>query len=358
MHRTLAAVLAAFLVATPLGAQSIDPTAATVRLTKAETISVKTLNAEIAAYETVARQANQSLGDEDRSRVLWLMIDRILFKQAAERDRVRVTQEYLQAAIEQSRQAYSLRIGRQATDADLRAAASQQGLTWEQWLEKLRESAIPEVYVSQMRASAIQNVEAPTETEIRRYYRANLKEFVIGDIVEFKHIFVATYNKNTQAERDAARKKIDEVAQKLRAGESFEDLVVRYSEDQATANKGGYAGHLQVDVADIRRYYGASFMDEVFDLQEAQISGVLQSSRGYHVIKIVSKIPGKLYGLDEKTPPTGDKTPRSAIRDAIVVAKRQETLANELTKVKQELRTQAKIDILDRNLGFAYRKPD
>jgi len=83
---------------------------------------------------------------------------------------------------------------------------------------------------------------------------------------------------------------------------------------------------------------------------------VLQSTQGYHIIKVLKRISGKLYGLDETTPPDYKVTPRSAIRDAIVLAKRQETLINEISAVKEGLRSQAQIDVLERNLGFAYQK--
>jgi len=341
-----------------LGAQSIDPTAATVKLAKTESISVRTLKKQIDVYEKAAKDRNLPFTDKDRTDVLWLLIDRVLFKQAAERDRVRITQEQTQAAIEQARQVFSMNLGRQATDADLRSVASQQGLSWEAWVEQLKESAIPEIYVAQTRAAAIQNVDPPTENEIKHYYRANIKEFTIGEIVEFKHIFTKTFDKTTKEGRDAARKKIDEVALKLRNGESYEDLVVKYSEDDKTAKAGGYAGFLQVDKSDLRQYYGAEFVDAIFDLEEGQVSGVLQSTRGYHIIKVIRKIPAKLYILEEATPPDYRVSPRSAIRDAIVVAKRQEALIEEITKTKQDLRGQAKIDILDKNLGFPLQKTD
>jgi len=355
MRRVLAVLLVAAW-AIPVGAQSIDPTAATVKLTKTETISVRTLNKQIEMFQKAAADRNQAFTDKERTDVLWLLIDRMLFKQAADRDHVRMSQEDSQAAIEQARQVLSASIGRQGTDADLRAVASQQGLTWEAWVGQLNDSALPQIYVSQTRGAAVQNVDPPTESEIKRYYRANIKEFTIGDIVEFKHIFTKTYDKTTKEARDAARKKIDDVALRLRNGESYEDLVVKYSEDDKTAKAGGYAGFLQVDKADLRQSYGAGFIDAIFDLDEGQVSGVLQSSMGYHIIKIIRKITSKLYALDDTTPPDYRVTPRSAIRDAIMVAKRQEALINEITRTKQDLRSQAKVDIIEKNLGFQLQK--
>lgn len=357
MRRMCAMILAVCIVG-GLSAQSIDPTAATVKLVKTESISVRALKKQMDVYEKAAAERNLPFTDQDRTDVLWLLIDRALFKQAAERDRVRVTQEHTQAAIEQARQVFSMNLGRQATDADLRAVASQQGLTWDAWVEQLKESAIPEIYVAQTRAAAIQNVDPPTENDIRHYYRSNIAEFAIGEIVEFKHIFTRTFDKTTKEARDAARRKIDEAALKLRNGESYEDLVLKYSEDEKTAKAGGYAGFLQVDKADLRQYYGAAFVDAIFDLEEGQVSGVLQSTRGYHIIKVIRKIPAKLYNLEEATPPDYRVSPRSAIRDAILVAKRQETLINEITRTKMDLRAQAKIDILEKNLGFRLQKVD
>jgi peptidyl-prolyl cis-trans isomerase SurA len=354
--RRACAVILAVCIAGGLSAQSIDPTAATVKLVKTESISSKALKKQVDVYEAAHKAQNQPFTDKERTDVLWLLIDRILFRQAAEREHIRLTQEQTQAAIEQARQMLSMSIGRQATEADLKAVAAQQGISWDQWVDQMKENAIPELYVAQTRAAAVQNVDPPSEGEIRRYYRANVTQFAIGDIIEFKHIFTKTYDRPTKELRDAARRKIDEVALKLRNGESYEDLVVKYSEDDKTAKAGGYVGYIQVDKADIRQYYGAEFVDAVFDLEEGQVSGVLQSARGYHVIKVIRKMPAKLYGLDETTPPDYRVTPRSAIRDAVLMAKRQDALVKEIEKVKLELRAQAKIEIIEKNLGFQLQK--
>ncbi len=350
-----ALILSIALCAVDLSAQAIDPTAATVRLTKAQTISVQTLNAELSSFERLWKAQNRPFTDQDRSDVLWRMIDLVLFRQAAERDHVRVSDDHLNIAVERSRQLLSSQLGRQATERDLRSQITLEGLTWEAWIESLRLEALPEVYTAQVKGEALRNVPAPTELDIQFYYRTNIQQFVMGDLAEFRHIFVDT-RKKTAVELETARKKIEDIALRLRNGESFEELVTRYSEDKDSRDRQGWAGTIRADQADAKAL-GPQFVEGLFALQEGQTSGILQSPAGYHIAKLVLKVPAKLYSLPDRTPPYYDQVVRDVIRSTLAATRQSEALAAEIQKVKLELRAQAEISIVERNLGFALKKP-
>ncbi|MBN2565840.1 MAG: SurA N-terminal domain-containing protein, partial [Candidatus Eisenbacteria bacterium] len=128
-----------------LGAQSIDPTAATVKLVRNETVTLRYLEEEISLFETFYEQQGLPFGDKERSEVLWRLIDLILFKQAAERDHIRVTDEQVKVAIEQYRQSLAAQAGRQISDDELRASVISQGMSWDEYVERLKLNATPEV---------------------------------------------------------------------------------------------------------------------------------------------------------------------------------------------------------------------
>lgn len=89
---------------------------------------------------------------------------------------------------------------------------------------------------------------------------------------------------------DVSKTKIDEAYAKLKAGESFESLAKTYSDDKASASKGGSLGVFGISK------YEASFENAAFGLQnDGDFSEPFQTSVGWHIIKRDRKIDIKTY---------------------------------------------------------------
>lgn len=100
--------------------------------------------------------------------------------------------------------------------------------------------------------------------------------------VNVAHIFIRSTADQTEDERLTAKSRIDEIAQRIKQGESFEELVKAYSEDKATSSKGG-----------VLPWFGTGgtasvFEDAAFALeQNGDISDPVLSNYGWHIIKRV-----------------------------------------------------------------------
>jgi parvulin-like peptidyl-prolyl isomerase len=81
-------------------------------------------------------------------------------------------------------------------------------------------------------------------------------------------------------------------------------------------------------------------------------SGILRSAAGYHVVKLIRKVPAKLYSLPESIPPYYDQVVHDVIRSTLTVARQQEALLAQIEKTRIELGGQAEISIMEKNLGF------
>lgn len=115
-------------------------------------------------------------------------------------------------------------------------------------------------------------------------YAASPDQFVIGDSVDVRHILI-----KTDCRSPAAAK---EMAEKLRAralkGEPVSELARKYSEDDASAAEGG----LYEQVA--RGKMVKAFEDAAFAMRtEGELSGVVETPYGYHVIEMVKYRPGR-----------------------------------------------------------------
>lgn len=120
-----------------------------------------------------------------------------------------------------------------------------------------------------------------TEDEINNYIqRQNLvqnnTEYHLG------HIMVNLPDSATPVQRDTSRKKAEEILQKLRQGEDFSQMAVRYS-DGSKALQGGDLGWLTLD--QIPTFFAPAMQK----LDEGQISDLIRSPVGFHILKLKGK---------------------------------------------------------------------
>jgi peptidyl-prolyl cis-trans isomerase D len=104
--------------------------------------------------------------------------------------------------------------------------------------------------------------------------------------VTAQHILFAIPNEEKDAEVKA---KAEEVLQRAKKGENFFDLAKKYSEDKQSADKGGLLPAFPK--VGIR---GKEFDNAAFSLKPQEISGLVRSEKGYHIIKVLDREEPKL----------------------------------------------------------------
>ncbi|MCE8015231.1 peptidylprolyl isomerase [Halomonas sp. MCCC 1A17488] len=80
--------------------------------------------------------------------------------------------------------------------------------------------------------------------------------------------------------RDEAVARLEEVRERLADGESFEDLALQYSDDPSTAEQGGDLGMIS------RGFFGDAFDEAAFALSPGQVSGIVETDNGLHLVKV------------------------------------------------------------------------
>jgi len=113
--------------------------------------------------------------------------------------------------------------------------------------------------------------------------------------VKVAHIMVRSEEGDPQDVQESSKKRIDEVYQKLEDGEDFSELAKKYSDDRSSAAKGGMlppfgAGKMV-----------AEFEEAAFSIQNpGEIAGPVKSPYGWHIIKLIERIPLQSYDEMEK----------------------------------------------------------
>ncbi len=329
----------------------IDKTAATVKLEKLEVITVKQLRQKIEAIEN---RTKIKLNLEDRNKLLDLLIGEILISQAASMEKITVTKSEINARIKLAKKTggLSLNLNRELTDTEFRSLIQQSGLTWDEYIKQMEKVSIQQKYVMQKKQPFFDSIAEPAEDEIEDFYQSNKTAFVSPDMVRFKHIFIDTRNLTEKKEKDQAQNRAEEIYRELQNGIPFEDLVVKYSDDKSSRYKGGDFGYLRRDDQARKQLLGKEFFEAPFKMKEGEISGVLKSNIGFHIIKIAEIVPFKLLKLNDKIPPQSKVTVRDEIRAQLMQRKQAEYYQQALLDLLEELKKKAEIKIFENNISW------
>jgi peptidyl-prolyl cis-trans isomerase D len=114
------------------------------------------------------------------------------------------------------------------------------------------------------------------EEELRRMYEDYVAELSSREERKASHILVS----NTGEDASTASQRIEEIREKLEAGEDFATLAKEYSEDPGSAQNGGDLGWVQI--GDMVK----PFENALFEMQPGGVSDIVETQFGYHLIKL------------------------------------------------------------------------
>ena len=222
--------------------------------------------------------------------------------------------------------ANQFRAGIQPTDAELNAQFSAHPDTY-QMPEKRR------VRFLSIDAEALRSKMVATDPEIEARYKDNLSTYSTPDQIRASHILFKTEGKD-----EAAVKKVAEsVLAKVKAGGDFAALAKQYSDDDLSKKNGG-----DLD------YFGRGTMVKEFDeaawaLQPGQISDLVKSQFGFHIIKVVDKKAATTKTLAEVRP---------QLEDQIKLEKAQAEAQKTADALTKEITTPADLDRVAKARGL------
>jgi len=213
---------------------------------------------------------------------------------------------------------------KEALDAQLKKA----GLTMTELESRLGEEAIAEaVLESGLKPEA-------TDADAKKFYDDNPSKFEQPELIRASHILLMTQDENGKElpaeKKDAKRKQIEDLLKKARAGEDFAALAKKYSEDPGSKDKGGEYTFPKGQMV-------PEFEKAALSLKTNEVSDVVTTQYGYHIIKLSENIPAKKVPYEEVAP---------KIKEALKAQKIQQGMSDYV----QKLRKDADVKILDEKL--------
>jgi peptidyl-prolyl cis-trans isomerase D len=129
-----------------------------------------------------------------------------------------------------------------------------------------------------------------TQQDVRRFYEDNQQQFSTPEQVKARHILLKTGEGKNE---DEVKKRAEDVLAKAKAGADFAALAKQYSEDDSNAKNGGDLGLFG------RGAMVKEFEDAVFAMQPGQISDLVKTQYGYHIIQLEEKKAGQERPFDQ-----------------------------------------------------------
>ena len=161
-------------------------------------------------------------------------------------------------------------------EADIRAAYEKNKSKYQVPERRLVRYAL--VDVNQIRQSV-----QVSDDMLKQQYQANIQQYQVPNRVHVEHILFMTVGKTTDAEVEEVKKKAEDVLKQAKKGEKFEDLAKKYSEDPGSKDKGG-------DLSWITQGQTVpEFEKTAFSLGPGQVSDLVKTQYGFHIIKVLEK---------------------------------------------------------------------
>ena len=163
-----------------------------------------------------------------------------------------------------------------------------------------------------------------TDEESKAYYDKNQQMFKRPQQIKASHILIKVDARADEAKKTEARKKIEEVQQKLKDGGDFAELAKEYSEGPSKT-KGGDLGYFS------RGQMVKPFETAALALKPNEVSDVVETRFGYHIIKVFDTKP-------EETRAYADA------KSEIIQRMKQEKIQKEAVQYVDKLKKEAKIE--------------
>lgn len=291
------------------------------------------LDAEMIAVQSMASARGQSIPPENlmmiqRQKLNDLISFRLLLARATDADKAKGKEQFAKA-LERIKKDNKL------TDAEfdekLSGQLKMQGLTRADWdQQRLDQGTVAAVLERELKL-------AVSDEAAKKFYDENPTKFEQPEQVRASHILIGTKDMSTgtdltDEQKKAKRKQIDDLRKRATQGEDFAKLAKEFSEDPGSKESGG-------EYTFGRGRMVPEFEAAAFSLTTNQVSDVITTTYGYHIIKLSEKIPAKVVAFAEVS---------DELKEALKNQELQKQLAD--GDYLEKMRKDAGVEILDEKL--------
>jgi peptidyl-prolyl cis-trans isomerase C len=208
-------------------------------------------------------------------------------------------------------------------EADFKKALEARGMS----LDRLRADARVDIVITKMVEAEVATAVPVTDDEVRAFYEKNPDKFKRAESMRASHILIMVDQKADDAARKKARAEIDAILKRARGGEDFSKLAKAHSQDGSAAQGG------DLDFF-ARGRMVPEFDKAAFALKPGEISDVVTTQFGYHIIKATDRRAAETVPLEKVSP---------QVKQYLTNQKKQERADSFVAGLKQKSRIEVLI---------------
>jgi peptidyl-prolyl cis-trans isomerase SurA len=159
-------------------------------------------------------------------------------------------------------------------------------------IEEYKKKIHDQIMISKVISFEVRKRVVVSDDEIEKYYNKHLKDYWISEKLRLRHILFLMNDSLSEEDKRTKKRKAREALRKIRMGEDFVAVARKYSED-ISASTGGDLGEIE------RGKMVPEFEKAAFLLKEGEVSSLVKTPYGLHIIKVDKIIPGETLPLDK-----------------------------------------------------------
>ncbi len=215
-------------------------------------------------------------------KILDKLIEERLLDQEAKRLGIKVTSKEIESVIEDIRQRNNL------TQEGLAKALEKEGQTLESFKKQIER---------RLQSSKLINLSIKVdfkidEKRLREFYEKNIELYKRDELYRPAHIFFAIPKDANPAKVNEIKKRCQMVLEKIKKGEDFGEMALLYSEDPSSKDRGDLGYFKKGDLL-------PAIEKEALRLKVGEISSIIRSEFGFHIVKLLDKKGGDPIPFEE-----------------------------------------------------------
>ena len=214
-----------------------------------------------------------------RLKVLEKLIDEKLVDQEVKKLGIKVSSKEVEAVLEDVKRRNS------ASQEEMEMALAKEGMTLETFKKQIEKRLKGEKLISSVVAVKVELKEE--DKMLRDFYQQNIERYKSEESFRPSHILFIVPKEATPEEILGIRRKCQSVLDRIRRGEDFGELAIIYSEDSSSKDKGDLGYFKKGELLPVME-------KEALQLQVGEVSGIVRTEYGFHLIKLVDRKGGFL----------------------------------------------------------------
>jgi len=272
---TMVGVLAWSLLAIPACSQEKTVPENVVAAVNGSFVSQAEFDREFNRLKTSMAQTGQPADESQTAEIKTKALDNLIYGELLYQESQKQGLEVTDADLEAKWSSLKERFG---TEENFAQALAQMSLTEEEVKIQVRRGMAIERLIDR---EVVQKTTV-ADQEVKTFYDEHPDLFKQPAQVQASHILVTVKDPADQAQKDKARQKIEGLQHRLKSGEDFAALA-REASDCPSKEKGGELGYIT------RGQTVKPFEDAAFALEPGQMSEIVETDFGYHIIKVTDK---------------------------------------------------------------------